>query len=109
MRRNMKLLWALAIALVAAAAAFGQGTTVPGPLTVTAPQGGTVQSGIILVDIGLQPQSGAAKQYVLTIANGILVECDQTAPCHSLVGPQGPQGAPGANGINGTNGVNGTN
>jgi hypothetical protein len=80
------------------------GTTCAGPLTIQPSASNTTQTAIILVDLGLPLVPPAGKQYILSIASGVLQESDNGGAYHSLVGPQGPPGSAGSAGSQGVTG-----
>jgi hypothetical protein len=71
------------------------GTNCMAPLTVSPAAGNTVQSAIVLVDIGLPVPTPAVKSYILSIVSGVIQESDNGGAYHSLVGPPGQNGATG--------------
>jgi hypothetical protein len=80
------------------------GTNCSGPLNLQPPPNNSAQSAITLVDLGLPAPAPTAGQYKLSISRGMILESDNGAGYHSLVGPQGPpggQGPPGAQGPEG--------
>lgn len=100
------------IILATAHAVFGQcigapappGTNCAGPLMIQPQAGNAEQSAIIMLDLSLPVPSPAVRQYILSIQNGTLVESENGAPYHSLVGPPGAQGPIGPQGATGPQG-----
>jgi Collagen triple helix repeat (20 copies) len=109
----MKPYWLVAIlslecAISAAQCTTGNpGTNCAGPLSVQPQAGNKKQSAITLVDLGLGVPTPITGQYTLSIASGILVESDNGANYHSLMGPPGAQGSPGPTGLTGARGPSG--
>lgn len=84
----------------------GPGTTCSGPVLIT-DKPPTVQSSVILVDIGLPNPKPTKGQYIVSIVNGTIQESDDAQPYRTLTGPKGDKGDKGDVGATGAVGVQG--